>query len=360
MRPARFFMSHKHLVDGPRHALIHNMPLLTLGLFIALVLAMMLAVSIGAVSLPVELVWSVILSHVSPGSVEITWSPGRDSIVWDVRLPRVILGAMVGASLALVGAALQSVTRNPLADPHLLGISSGAALGAIIVLLHTGMFLGLATVPLLAFIGALVTTAVVVGVANFANATNASRLVLTGVAVSFVVTSLGSLGIFLGDPRAAHTAIFWMLGGLGLAQWTQLPYPLAALAGCGAYLMLNARNLNAMTLGDESATTLGIPAGRFRMVVFIVCALLTGAAVAFSGIISFVGLMIPHIVRMMVGGDFRRVLPLSALLGAIFLVLTDMVARIIIPPQDMPIGVITGLIGGVFFIALMRRNRRLG
>lgn len=353
-------MSHKHLVDGPRHALIHNMPLLAGGLLALLVLAMMLAVSIGAVAIPVDLVWSVILSHVAPGSVEITWSPGRDSIVWDVRLPRVILGAMVGASLALVGAALQSVTRNPLADPHLLGISSGAALGAIIVLLHTGMFLGLATVPLMAFIGALVTTAVVVGVANFANSTNASRLVLTGVAVSFVVTSLGSLGIFLGDPRAAHTAIFWMLGGLGLAQWTQLPYPLLALALCGAYLMFNARNLNAMTLGDESATTLGIPAGRFRMVVFIVCALLTGAAVAFSGIISFVGLMIPHIVRMIIGGDFRRVLPLSALLGAIFLVLTDMVARIIIPPQDMPIGVITGLIGGVFFIALMRRNRRLG
>lgn len=353
-------MSHQHLVAGPRHALIHNLPPLVAGLVVLLVLAVMLAVSIGAVGIPLDLVWGVILNHIVPGSVEQTWSAGRDNIVWEVRLPRVILGAMVGASLSLVGAALQSVTRNPLADPHLLGISSGAALGAIIVLLHTGMFLGLVTVPIFAFAGALLTTAIVVGVANFANATNASRLVLTGVAVSFVITSLGSLGIFLGDPRAAHTVIFWMLGGLGLAQWVQLPYPLLALAACGAYLMFNARNLNAMTLGDESATTLGLPAGRFRMVVFVVCAVLTGAAVAFSGIISFVGLMIPHVVRLALGGDYRRVLPLSALVGAIFLVFADMVARIIIPPLDMPIGIITGLVGGVFFIALMRRNGRLG
>lgn len=353
-------MSHKHLVAGPRHALIHGLPLLVGGLALLLVLVMMLAVSVGAVGIPLDMVWNIILNHLAPGSIEQSWSAGRDNIVWEVRLPRVVLGAMVGASLALVGAALQSVTRNPLADPHLLGISSGAALGAIIVLLHTGMFLGLVTVPIFAFGGALLSTALVVGVANFANATNASRLVLTGVAVSFVITSLGSLGIFLGDPRAAHTVIFWMLGGLGLAQWSQLPYPLLALAACGLYLLLNARNLNAMTLGDESATTLGLPAGRFRMIVFIVCALLTGAAVAFSGIISFVGLMIPHVVRLAVGGDYRRVLPLSALVGAIFLVLADMVARVLIPPLDMPIGIITGLVGGVFFIALMRRNGRLG
>lgn len=242
----------------------------------------------------------------------------------------------------------------------MLGISSGAALGAIIVLLHTGMFLGLVTVPIFAFAGALLTTSIVVGIANFTNATNASRLVLTGVAVSFIITSLGSLGIFLGDPRAAHTVFFWMLGGLGLAQWAQLPYPLVALLVCGGYLLFNARNFNAMTLGDESATALGIPAARFRLLVFIVCALLTGAAVAFSGVISFVGLMIPHLVRMVVGGDYRRVLPLSALLGAIFLVLADVLARVIIPPQDMPLGVITGLTGGAFFLLLMRRKGALG
>lgn len=351
-------MSHRHLASGPRHALIHATPALVAALAVLLLVTALIAVSVGAIAIPLDTVWGVIAHHLFPGSTEITWSPGRDNIVWEVRLPRIILGAIVGASLALVGAALQSVTRNPLADPHLLGISSGAALGAIIVLLHTGMFLGLATVPIFAFGGALLSTAVVVGVANLTRSTDASRLILAGVAVSFIITSGGSLAIFLGDPRAAHTVIFWMLGGLGLSQWAQLPYPLAALLACGAYLIANARNLNAMTLGDESATTLGIPAGRFRMVVFIVCALLTGAAVAFSGVIAFVGLMIPHIVRLIVGGDYRRVLPLSALLGAIFLVLADMLARTIIPPQDLPIGIITGLVGGLFFILLLRRRTR--
>lgn len=352
-------MSHRNLVAEPRHWLVHNLPVVLVALTVALVLVMAVAVTLGAVSIPLEVVGGVVLSHLAPGSVEVTWSSGRDSIVWEVRVPRVILGAIVGASLSLVGAALQSVTRNPLSDPHLLGISSGAALGAIIVLLHVGMIFGLATLPVFAFLGALVTTFVVVGTASITRSTGASRLVLAGVAVSFVITSAGSLGIFLGDPRAAHTVIFWMLGGLGLAQWDQLLFPLLVLAVCGSYLLSRARFLNAMTLGDETATSLGIPAARFRIVVFVICALLTGAAVAFSGVISFVGLMIPHIVRMVAGGDYRRVLPLSALLGAIFLVLADTLARLIIPPQDIPIGIITGLMGGVFFLLLLRRNSQV-
>lgn len=148
-----------------------------------------------------------------------------------------------------------------------------------------------------------------------------------------------------------------MLCGLGLSQWGQLPYPLATLLLCSTHLMVNARNLNAMTLGNESATTLGLPAARFRIVVFIVCALLTGATVAFSDVISFVGLMVPHVARMVVGGDYRRVLPLSALVGVIFLVMADMFARFIIPPQDVPLGVITGILGGAFFLLLMRRKK---
>lgn len=353
-------MSHRHFVRGPRHALIHALPLLIPGLALALVATMLVGVSVGATQIPIATVWKVIASHVGISGIEADWSAGRDNIVWQVRAPRVVLGAAIGASLALVGAALQAVTRNTLADPHLLGISSGAAFGAIIALLHTGLFLGLVTVPLFAFVGALTSTGLVVAVARFAHATNASRLVLTGVAIAFVVTSLGNLAIFLGDPRATHTVVFWMLGGLGLAQWSHLPYPLGALALSATYLLFNARRLNAMTLGDESATALGIPANRFRIVVFIVCALLTGAAVAFSGIISFVGLMVPHVVRLAVGGDYRRVLPLSALTGAIFLVGADMVSRIVIPPQDLPIGVITGLAGGLFFIGLMRGNSRIG
>jgi iron complex transport system permease protein len=223
-------------------------------------------------------------------------------------------------------------------------------------LLHTGLFLGLMTVPLLAFVGALGATLLVLGVSQFAAATSADRLVLAGVTVSFIVMSAANALIFLGDPRAAHTVVFWMLGGLGLAQWSQLIFPLVIFACGGAYLIANARNLNAMTIGDETAATLGIPVRRFRLTVFVVGALITGVMVAFSGIIGFVGLMIPHIVRLIVGGDYTRVLPVSALCGAIFLLWADIFARTVMAPDDIPIGIITGLIGGVFFVWLLRRN----
>ncbi len=350
-------MSHKHLSAGWRHTVQHHVPALLIGLALVLFCIMLLAIGIGAVPIEVETVWGVLQSKLFPGSIEPTWSSGRENIVWEVRAPRVVLGALVGGSLAIIGAALQSVTRNPLADPHLLGVSAGAAFGAIAALLHTGMIFGLITVPLFAFIGALVATGLVLIATNLTHAQSADRLVLAGVAIGFIITALGNLLVFLGDPRAAHTVVFWMLGGLGLAQWAQLIYPLGAFIVCGAYLLANARSLNAMTLGDESATSLGIPARRFRMIVFIVCALLTGTAVAFSGVIAFVGLMIPHIVRFIVGGDYRRVLPVSAVVGAIFLVAADIAARTLLAPQDMPIGVLTGLIGGVAFVVLMRRRR---
>ncbi|SOH94855.1 iron complex transport system permease protein [Monaibacterium marinum] len=319
-------------------------------------LSICVAVSVGAVVVPLQTVWGIMAHHLSPALVTPDWSTGQQAIVWQIRLPRALLAAMVGAGLALVGASLQSVTRNPLADPHLLGISAGGAFGAILALLHTGLFLGLLTVPLMAFLGALGATFLVLSVSSFAQATSADRLVLAGVAVSFIVMSCANVLIFLGDPRAAHTVVFWMLGGLGLAQWDQLIYPAVILLGCAAWFMMNAGRLNAMTIGDETASTLGIPVARFRLAVFIVGALLTGVMVAFSGIIGFVGLMIPHIVRMMVGGDYARVLPASALVGAIFLIWADIAARTLMAPEDIPIGIVTGLIGGAFFIWLLRRK----
>ena len=323
---------------------------------VALFVSLSVAVSVGAVSVPLPTVWGIMVNKLSAGLINPDWSAGREAIVWDIRLPRAILACLVGAGLAVVGASLQAVTRNPLADPHLLGISAGGAFGAIVALLHTGLFLGLMTVPLLAFVGALGATLLVLGVSQFAAATSADRLVLAGVTVSFIVMSAANALIFLGDPRAAHTVVFWMLGGLGLAQWSQLIFPLVILVGGGAYLIANARNLNAMTIGDETAATLGIPVRRFRLTVFVVGALITGVMVAFSGIIGFVGLMIPHIVRLIVGGDYTRVLPVSALCGAIFLLWADIFARTVMAPDDIPIGIVTGLIGGVFFVWLLRRN----
>ncbi|MGY3439885.1 FecCD family ABC transporter permease [Marinovum sp. KMM 9879] len=325
---------------------------------LALLGSLSIAVSVGAVAVPLETVWGIMINKIAPGTVAQDWSKGREAIVWDIRLPRTILACFDGAGLAMVGASLQAVTRNPLADPHLLGISAGGAFGAILALLHTGLFIGLLTVPLLAFLGSLGATLIVLAVSQFAAATSADRLVLAGVAVSFIVMSAANVLIFLGDPRATHTVVFWMLGGLGLARWDQLIYPAVILLACGSYLWLKSGTLNAMTVGDETASTLGIPVARFRLTVFVIGALITGVTVAFSGIIGFVGLMVPHIVRLLVGGDYRRLLPISALCGAIFLVWADIIARTVMAPDDMPIGIVTGLIGGVFFVWLLRRKVR--
>lgn len=325
--------------------------------FVLLVASVSIAISVGAVHVPLATVWGIFVSKTAPELIEPFWSKGREAIVWEIRFPRALLAAIVGAGLAIVGASLQAVTRNPLADPHLLGISSGGAFGAILALLHTGLFLGLLTVPLLAFLGALLATLAVLLVAHLARSTSADRLVLTGVAISFVIMACANILIFLGDPRATHTVVFWMLGGLGLAQWSHLVYPLIILLLCGSWLVAQSGKLNAMTIGDETATTLGIEVARFRLIIFVVGALITGVMVAFSGMIGFVGLMIPHIVRVVVGGDYHRVLPMSALYGAIFLVWADAAARMIMAPEDMPIGIVTGLVGGLFFIWLLGRKK---
>jgi len=326
---------------------------------LALLVSLSFAISVGAVPIPLATVWGVFANKISPDLVDTTWSQGRAAIVWEIRFPRALLAMMVGAGLAVVGAALQAVTRNPLADPHLLGISSGGAFGAILALLHTGLFIGLLTVPLLAFLGALGATAIVLGVSRITDAMSADRLVLAGVAVSFIIMAGANVLIFLGDPKATHVVVFWMLGGLGLAQWSQLIFPLIVLLACAAWLFARAGDLNAMTVGDETASTLGIPVARFRLSVFVAGALITGVMVAFSGIIGFVGLMVPHVARMLVGGDYRRVLPASALIGAIFLLWADIAARTVMAPEDMPIGIVTGLIGGLFFIWLLGRRGNL-
>lgn len=314
------------------------------------------AVSLGAADVPFLSVWKIVINKVIPGTFDVAWTAGRESIVWDVRFPRVLLGALVGAGLGLTGAVLQPLTRNALADPHLLGVSSGAAFGAVLALLHTGMIFGVLTVPLFAFGGALIATMAVPLVAKATNSMQPDRLVLSGVAVAFIFTALANMLVFLGDPRAAQSVVFWMLGGLGLAQWQQLIFPAGVLGLALVYLLPNARPLNALALGDETAASLGVAVTRFRITLFIVTALLTGVMVAFSGAIGFVGLMVPHFVRLVAGSDNARVLPLSAFLGALILIWADLVARTIMAPEDLPIGVITGLAGGISFIWILRRS----
>ena len=343
--------------DYPRSFEVRDSLILMTALGVSiLVISLSAAIAVGAVSVSINTVWGVLLNKLSPDIVATIWSKGHEAIVWNIRFPRALLSMMVGAGLAVVGASLQAVTRNPLADPHLLGISAGGAFGAILALLHTGLFIGLLTVPLLAFLGALGATLIVLGVSRFAAATSADRLVLVGVAVSFIIIAGANILIFLGDPRATHTVVFWMLGGLGFAQWNQLIYPFIIIIICSVWLFSQHAILNAMTIGDETASTLGIRVARFRLQVFVICALITGVMVAFSGMIGFIGLMVPHIARMLVGGDYVRVLPISAIIGAIALLWADIAARTIMAPEDIPIGIVTGLVGGIFFVWLIRRK----
>ncbi|WP_210556685.1 MULTISPECIES: FecCD family ABC transporter permease [unclassified Pseudomonas] len=329
--------------------------LLLIALGAVLLVSCVVSLGFGPARVPVEVVWRILL-HKTLGFGEVSWSAGQEHIVWLIRVPRMLLGALVGAGLALIGAVLQAVTRNPLADPHLLGVTSGATLGAVIVVLHIGEIVGLLTLPIAAFIGALLSMFLVLGIANRQGRLDSDRLLLCGVAVSFVMMAIANLLLFMGDHRASSAVMFWMLGGLGLARWELLTVPaLSVLLGLGLLLGM-ARPLNALMAGEQTAVTLGLNARAVRLRVFVIASLMTGVLVSISGSIGFVGLMVPHIARRLVGAEHRRLLPACVLLGSLFLVWVDVAARTLIAPEDLPIGVATAAIGGLFFIGLMRRR----
>jgi len=329
--------------------------LLLIALGAVLLVSCVVSLGFGPARVPVDVVWRILL-HKLFGLGVPDWSAGQEHIVWLIRVPRMLLGALVGAGLALIGAVLQAVTRNPLADPHLLGVTSGATLGAVIVVLHVGEIVGLLTLPIAAFIGALLSMFLVLGIANRHGRLDSDRLLLCGVAVSFVMMAIANLLLFMGDHRASSAVMFWMLGGLGLARWELLAVPALSVL-LGLILLIGmARPLNALMAGEQTAVTLGLNARAVRLRVFVIASLMTGVLVSISGSIGFVGLMVPHIARRMIGAEHRRLLPVCLLLGSVFLVWVDVAARTLIAPEDLPIGVATAALGGLFFIALMRRR----
>jgi iron complex transport system permease protein len=329
--------------------------LLLIALGTLLLVSCVVSLGFGPARVPQDVVWRILLHKLFDFGVA-DWNPGQEHIVWLIRFPRMLLGALVGAGLALIGAVLQAVTRNPLADPHLLGATSGATLGAVIVVLHVGEIAGLLTLPIAAFIGALLSMLVVLMIASRQGRLDSDRLLLCGVAVSFVMMAIANLLLFMGDHRASSAVMFWMLGGLGLARWELLAVP-AAGVWLGLILLLGmARPLNALMAGEQTAVTLGLNARSVRRRVFLIASLMTGVLVSISGSIGFVGLMVPHIARRLVGAEHRRLLPVCVLLGSLFLVWVDVAARTLIAPEDLPIGIATAAIGGLFFIGLMRRR----
>ncbi len=318
-----------------------------------------MGVSIGSVSIPFSRVWSIIFGQLFPDIVSGEWPRNEIGIVWQIRLPRVILGALVGAGLSVAGTTIQSLVRNPLADPYLLGISSGACTGAVFMLLFASSLFGinleeLYAVSLTAFSGAIFAFFLVFAIAQQDNKVTPIRMILAGLAVSYIFMAITNFMIYLEQRNGASSAMFWMLGGLGGARWDKLTVPTVVLTMSILFLYLQSRSLNSMLMGDENATTLGVDINKFRKILFVATSILTGALVAVSGSIGFVGLIIPHITRILVGADHRKVLPIGALIGAIFLIWVDVFARVVFAPRELPLGIVTGFIGAPFFIWLLR------
>ncbi|MFC7787449.1 putative F420-0 ABC transporter permease subunit [Microbacterium sp. MAHUQ-60] len=326
----------------------------TMTLVIALGLSVVLCVTLGPAQISPGEAWGAILAHAGLG--ESTLSPLRDGIIWQLRMPRVLTAAAVGAGLAVCGAIMQAVLRNPLADPYLLGLSSGASFGAVLVIV-LGVSLAL---PLAAFGGALVALALTLVIAGAVGRMTTSRTILAGVAVSAALSALTSLVIFWSATGDSYREILgWLLGSLAGSAWPTTILALAAIVVVGAPLMLSAGTLDAFAFGDRTASSLGVSVQRTRWILLAATALLTGCLVAVSGSIGFVGLVVPHAVRLIVGARHRVLLPLSALSGAIVLIWADTLARTLFDPRELPVGVVTALIGAPLFGILLLRSRRI-
>lgn len=327
------------------------------GLFAVLLLTVPVAIGLGPVAIPVDTVARIVGHQLVGVPHEVTWSPAHESIVWLLRVPRVLLGAAVGAGLAIAGVALQALTRNILAEPYLLGVTSGAStLAAASILFGVGAGIGSGSLAGSAFVGALAAGAAVFLLARVGGQMTSTRLVLAGVSVGYVLHALTSFLIFASDdPDAGRSVLFWILGSLTLASPGSALLTAGVVIATLALLLVWARQLDALAIGDATAQTFGISPTRLRATVMVVIALCVGAVVAASGGIGFVGLIVPHVARMCVGTAHRRLLPVAALLGAIFLVWADVLARTALAPQELPLGIVTALAGAPLLFLLVRR-----
>ena len=318
----------------------------------AAILAALLLVSAiyGTTSIPVHDAFSAI--GLGVGLIDGDMSP-LHRIVFDLRLPRALFAAVIGAGLGVVGVVLQTTTRNDLADPFLFGLSSGAATGAVFVITVTGDILGFWTLPLAAFCGGLVASGIVLALAHSLHTSAPEKLILAGLAVSFLFSAITNYLIFAGDSRAAHSVIFWMLGGLGLARWETFPLVCAGLLLILTYSLYHSRWLDALLTGDLTAATLGVPVKMLRFSMFFIVALGTAAFVSVAGVIGFVGLMVPHIARGIAGPLHSQLLPTAAIVGAGLLTGSDILSRLLLAPQELPVGIVTTSIGSVFVFFLL-------
>lgn len=332
-----------------------------LALLVLLGFSILAAVSFGTMSIPMGDVYRVIVHELFGWGDPAVWGRGGvHDVVWLIRLPRLVLAVGVGMGLSVCGVVMQAIVKNPLADPYVLGVSSGAYLGAVLAMLlgvGTSVFGGSA-MGVLGCAGAFLVSLGVMALANLGGRANAVKLLLAGSALSAVCSGFSNLFIYiLNDDHAASAVVQWSMGSLAGADWESNGVILPVVLVGTLFFWSQYRNLNLMLLGDESAVTLGTDLHRWRLVYLLVSALLVGFVVYKAGLIGFVGLVIPHVVRMVFGTDHKKLLPLSALLGAIFLIWADVLCRIVLPGNELPIGVLTSLVGAPVFVYLMARRK---
>ena len=327
-----------------------------------LVIASLLASAFGAVTIPLPDILKMALNKVAVFDFSSTWRAVDETIIFQIRLPRVIGGALVGAALATAGVLFQGLLRNPMADPYIIGTSAGAALGATIAMtLPINLaFLGFGLVPAAAFIGALATVILVYNLARVGGKTPIISMLLAGFVVSALLAAVMAFMMSMSDRFGLnlHSVYSFLMGHISVTSWGQIaiiaPLVIGGIIGARFF----AFHLNAFSLGEEGAAYLGIEIERDKILILALGSLLTAAAVSISGLIGFVGLVVPHAVRLSLGPDHRFLLPASALVGAAFLVIADLLARVLLAPVEIPVGVITAIIGAPFFIYLLRHTRR--
>ena len=333
---------------------------LTIGssVLIALILATgLISLSLGPVEIPVDRVTSIVLSFIGLDFVD--FSRTEQLVVEQIRLPRILVGASVGMALGVAGAAMQGLFRNPMADPGIIGISAGAAVGAVVAIATGLAGLFFLALPSFAFMGAVAASFLVYGIAAVGGHFSIATLLLAGVAVNaFLGAVVSAIIILLPDNDALREILFWLAGGLDSRAWEHVWISTPLIFGGTAVILLMARDLNLLMLGDDEARSMGVRVGLSRVALITAAALATGAAVAVSGTIAFVGLVTPHVLRLLLGPDHRVLIPMSAAGGAVFVIVADTVARTVIQPAEFRVGILTAFVGAPFFIFLLIRNKR--
>lgn len=324
-----------------------------------LVLVVVCSASIGTIAVAPSEAVKVIVGHLLPGMSWMTdgsLTPVQDNAVWQFRLPRSLLAALTGAALAMAGALMQAVVHNSLAEPYILGVSAGAGVGAVSFIV-LGVGLSSLGIGASAFLGAVLATGAVYVLARKGGRIAPQRLILAGVALGSLFSAITSYLTISTDAQNVYSIMFFLLGSVSAATMSQLLLPVLAIVTVGTFALLHSRALNALLVGDDAASSLGIRVNRLRTTTLLAAALLTAAVVAVAGGIGFVGLVVPHIARIVVGADHRTMLPVAVLAGAAFLAACDLLARTLAAPSEIPLGVLTALVGAPFFLWLLRRDR---